>query len=405
MAAGCDWLAVGWKYRSGPSHHAASYLVSYSEADNTAWQSSTIASHDSIAVTAQQARISGLRAGVAYVVRVTALVHGHQSEWATSPLFRTAVATQTPEPPLAPQVLGDGDCHRIVRLRLPAPQTGCRSATEASLQYSSPELITDQGSSTWRDYDTAITTSDVDLYDLKPNASYRFRLVAHNAAGRSHSGTPSDLIGVCNEVSTGAAASNLGIMERAAQLWEKLEEALGLSPPVDVLVVIACIAIGFLCRVRCTRTRRLGHGARYERASTKPSADDEFGGADSATGSGHFEGAYDEFAQTLCVHVFVPASSKPVQIEMSTDGLTSSSLLLKQLQTVVSEVAGRQPPLESEELSVVFEDGNTGVQERMHAGIELDEVFGASRVIASIAQLPRSTRVKPSVSTSQATRL
>ena len=71
---------------------------------------------------------------------------------------------------------------------------------------------------------------------------------------------------------------------------------------------------------------------------------------------------------------------------MSTVGLDSTSLLIQQLRIVVSEVAGRDPPLTTEELSVVFEDGNTGVQEIVHPGIDLDEVFAASRVVASIAQ-------------------
>jgi len=85
----------------------------------------------------------------------------------------------------------------------------------------------------------------------------------------------------------------------------------------------------------------------------------------------------------LCVHVFVPASTRPIQIEMSTKGATSASALLRQLRLVVSEVAGRQPPLAPEELSVVYED-KAGVQHLVTSRSELHEVYTAARVVASI---------------------
>ena len=105
------------------------------------------------------------------------------------------------------------------------------------------------------------------------------------------------------------------------------------------------------------------------------------------------DGAYDAWAATLCVHVFVPASIRPVQIEMSTKGVGSASELLRQLRLVVSEVAGRQEPLAPEELSVVYEDAE-GVQLSLHADVELYDVYGASRVVASIAGARVSSAVR-----------
>ena len=122
--------------------------------------------------------------------------------------------------------------------------------------------------------------------------------------------------------------------------------------------------------------RRAG-GASYERASTDGQEDEI--GADSAS----HDGAYDAWAGTLCVHVFVPASSKAIQIEMSTKGIGSTSELLRQLRLVVSEVAGRQPPLAPEELSVIFEDVD-GMQSSLDSGCGLHLVYKASRVVASV---------------------
>ena len=95
------------------------------------------------------------------------------------------------------------------------------------------------------------------------------------------------------------------------------------------------------------------------------------------------------------MHVYVPSSSRPVQIEMSTKGLASTASLLTQLRLVVSEVAGRQPPLRAEELAVLFED-ERGVPRPLHAGCRLaDDVYRASRVVASIhgARVAAPTRL------------
>ena len=380
MAAGCDWLAVGWKFKAAAGHHAAKYIVTYSEAEDTVWRGPP-PSTPPMEVAAQQVKIVGLRAGVDYEVRVAVITaKGHQSDWATLPGLRTTIATQVPESPEAPHVRDDGRCHRIVRLQLPAPLPGCRSPTSATLQYSTVGQ-TAQGSgsgSSWADHNSPVTSTDVELYDLAPNASYRFRLIAHNAAGSSRPGRGTDPVLVCDDVAYGGA--------HAGSPWEGVWLVASAPDPTSAFLIVLLIAVCVASvgvRRCCTRTPcGLGRGARYERASTKAPEELEFAGGDEAV----IDGAYDEFAHTLCVHVYVPASSKPIQIDMSTVGLDSTSLLIHQLRIVVSEVAGRDPPLTTEELSVVFEDGNTGVQEIVHPGIDLDEVFAASRVVASIAQ-------------------
>ena len=90
----------------------------------------------------------------------------------------------------------------------------------------------------------------------------------------------------------------------------------------------------------------------------------------------------------------MPTSVRPVRIEMSTKGIQTSKDLLRQLRLVVSEVAGRQPPLQPEELSVVYEDFD-GVQLCLHAACKLEEVYRASRVVASIngARVAAATRL------------
>ena len=83
------------------------------------------------------------------------------------------------------------------------------------------------------------------------------------------------------------------------------------------------------------------------------------------------------------MHVYVPASKDPVQIEMSTADVATAATLLEQLRAVVGEVAGRPSPLAPEELSVVYED-DRGVQVELGAESALRRVYVASRVVASI---------------------
>ena len=385
MASGCDWIAIGWMYPRAPGQRSASFLVSHVEAEGTAWPGPP-PSQPPMTTTAQQVRLTGLRAGTQYEIRVAAFVGGQLSEWATSPAFRTAIATQMPEPPLAPEVLGDG-CHRPVRLRLPAPQAGCRSAIEATLQYNRPELRSPPETPSWQNYGAPIISSDVDLYDLSPNSTYRFRLVAHNTAGRSHPGKATEPVIVCTEAAPDPpeARSTEFIGQNVALLQERL--VMEIAQPVAVVGGALAVLISLLMLARsCFSSRRPTRGVRYQRASTT-ALEDEFDGEMKAEAC-----AYDEWSAMLCVHVYVPASNQPVQIEMSAVGVTTCSSLLKQLRTVVSEVAGRQPAIAPEELSVVYEDGDSGVQHLLHSGCELDEVFSASRIVASI-QLPKRPEV------------
>ena len=374
MGGGCDWVGIGWKYNGGSKDHATSFLVSYAEAEGAPWPGSP-PSQPALTTTSQQMRITGLRAGVSYEIRVAAVRGTDRSGWATAPSMKTDRAREAPEPPLAPSVLGsDTVCH-VVRLRLPTPQVSCRSPTDATLQLSSSAGTA--GTLSWQDYEAPFSSNEMELADLKPNASYRFRLIAHNAAGRSHPGTATGPVHVCDPSPEALAAYALARGHGAG----------GAEGPRSVpLTAFAGVAICATLLLAGWSSRRAWHsgiswrragGASYERASTDGQEDEI--GADSAS----HDGAYDAWAGTLCVHVFVPASSKAIQIEMSTKGIGSTGELLRQLRLVVSEVAGRQPPLAPEELSVIFEDVD-GMQSSLDSGCGLHLVYKASRVVASV---------------------
>lgn len=401
MGAGCDWLALGWRYAGAHGGHTAaatSFIISYDEADGAAaWPAATPPTNaQPLTTSAQQVRLTGLRAGIGYEVRVAAVRGGERSGWAMAPVLRTDRATLPPEPPLAPTIIGGmsvtgsgngGTCHTIV-LELPPPGTGCRSATDATLQlHAAPLGGAHMGAPTpsWRDYDAPFRGKEMEISEIHVNMSYRFRLVAHNSAGRSHPGTATDAVQVCEAPPVAALASSS--LAHAARSWSSTLPGGGAGVPHGVYIVLVCAVGGVLT---CCFGRRLFGGGtpsarrggaryEYERAATG-ALDEELCDAD-AEGMG--EGAYDPWAATLCVHVYVPQSIRPIQIEMSTKGVSSSSTLLKQLRLVVSEVAGRQPPLAPEELSVIHEDRD-GVQQLLHSGCPLHDVYRASKVVASI---------------------
>ena len=104
--------------------------------------------------------------------------------------------------------------------------------------------------------------------------------------------------------------------------------------------------------------------------------------------------AYDEWQQNLCVQVFVPSSTRPVTIEMSTEHIATTAALLDQLRVVVGEVMGRPTPIDPEDegFAVVYED-ESGVQVALDALTELRRVYVASRVVASVA----GSRVSPAL--------
>ena len=92
-----------------------------------------------------------------------------------------------------------------------------------------------------------------------------------------------------------------------------------------------------------------------------------------------------EISSSLCVEVHVPSSVTPVQIELSTVAITSSSRLLQHLLVVVGEVTGRHdPPLAPEELRVVFLEKRSSKPRLLHSGCDVEDVFSAYRVQASI---------------------
>jgi hypothetical protein len=115
-----------------------------------------------------------LRSGTAYEILVAS--NGtdgvRQSAWALAPLLRTDRATHAPESPLEPTVLSSSHCHHV-RLRLPAPPTGCRSPTEATLQYmripteATLQYMTVQpttsapSTSSWVDHDAPVLSREV----------------------------------------------------------------------------------------------------------------------------------------------------------------------------------------------------------------------------------------------------
>ena len=104
-----------------------------------------------------------LRSGTAYEILVASNgTHGvRQSAWALAPLLRTDRATHAPESPLEPTVLSSSHCHHV-RLRLPAPPTGCRSPTEATLQYMTVQPTTSAPStSSWVDHDAPVLSREV----------------------------------------------------------------------------------------------------------------------------------------------------------------------------------------------------------------------------------------------------
>lgn len=169
------------------------------------------------------------------------------------------------------------------------------------------------------------------------------------------------------------------------------------------IIAAACLVLVFLRWYVCPTTRapRGGKhsGARYERASTAPAdgddddddEDEEDDDDDGAVGtSGDVEaadasaGAYDRWAENLCVHVFVPGSNQPVKVEMSVSGVNSASGLLESLRRVVGEVAGWQSALPTDQLSIVYEGGSDGVQLLLTDESRLEEVFAASRIVASV---------------------
>ena len=399
MGAGCDWLAIGWKY-SGPwgnhaSSMATSYIVSYAEANGSgAWPSlaPTLGAKELPLLTtnSQQIRITGLRAGVGYEVRVAATRGGERSGWAVAPVLRTDKATQPPEPPLAPivhggigggAVAGGGACH-IMRLRLPTSAAGCRSATDATVQLHAVLMYGAAGvaqEESWREYEASFSADELEISDLHVNVSYRFRLVAHNAAGKSHPGTATEAVQLCDAPPVAAAASTLASTGASAGA-RGAAHAGGSDVPLGAYIIGLCVLIagGMRCLARRALSGRSPPGRRsgYDKVVAH---DDELCDAD----GGMSEGAYDAWAATLCVHVFVPQSIRPIQIDMSTKGASTSAALLKQMCLVVSEVAGRQPPFAPEELSVVYEDED-GAQQLLNSGCAINEVFRASKVVASI---------------------
>lgn len=365
MGAGCDWLAIGWSYRGAPADEPG-YEITYGEAAGGAWPGDPPPSPKTLTTTSEQIRISGLRAGTAYEIRVALTSGIRRSEWATAPILHTANGGR-PEPPLAPIVRGNKgveDCGPTVRLRLPTPPGGCNSPTEATLQYAQVQSGgAPLGSGlSWLDYDAPIT-SDVEVAELRANASYSFRLIAHNAAGRSHPGTSTEPVAVCEAL---AATTTSGSQGKTGSWMGSLAGRL-FEYAVVALIVWRCAAVAEYLRRRASDAKQGGGGASYQPASTLE--DDE-------------EAVLADGNDQLCVEVHTPTSIRPVAIEISTAGVTSASQLLKQLRLVVSEVAGRA--LSPEELSITYEDAE-GVQLTLHAGCQIDEVLAASRVVASVA--------------------
>ena len=427
MGAGCDWLAIGWRFPGNPKVVSA-FLVSYVEADQTVWPGSP--SPPAWRVPHSQVRITGLRAGISYVVQVASeMASGHRSSWASSPAFRTALASDVPEPPLAPDVLGPSSSGKhakgcdVARLRLPPPRVGCHAPVEATLQYSLMEASGERPE--WQDYEVPVTTRDIEVTRLQPNCSYRFRLIAHNAAGSSHPGTGTDPVYVCApspvDKSAGARATHEWLLNsaKAAILRigssgdvtskpDSVDEPMSavslrmLNSSMLMVLLVPVFFIWCYCkRAKSNHNERqrktIRQGGRYQKASTierglmdaddddDDDDDDDYNGDNTDRSQQQaIAGAYDQWAKTLAVHVFVPDSSHPVQIEMSTAGIMSASVLVKQLHLVVSEVAGRNPPLHPDELSIVYESATSGVQLHLHPSCALDAVLAATRVVARI---------------------
>ena len=357
--------------------------------------------------TAMQVRLTQLRAGLTYEISVA--TNGsdglRQSEWATAPLLRTDTATHAPEPPRPPNVLPTTDCKRV-RLRLPEADRGCRSPTEASLQI----FAMHDGKNGWVDSDEPIVSSEFELTTLPRNASYRFRLVAHNAAGRSHPGGATPAVHVCSALP--AARQQSPPTHWSALLPTFVQSALGvdneppstilpqrnsthsdISLPLPMMTILSLVpvALCLACAMRlahCSpvagRRQRVAKGGRYQKAATSADSEDD-SDEEPALPTPTGGGAWNRPEALLCVHVFVPASRKPVQIEMSTAGIGSSAKLLRQLLVVVSEVVGRHaPPLSPEELSVVYEVAGGGSQ-LLHSRCVLNDVLQhATRITASI---------------------
>ena len=86
IGAGCDWITVGWtfEYLGGLHENTApvTFQVSCGEGQQQEQQ---------LATTLKQVTIRGLRAGVGYGVRVSAVAAGRLSPWVpSSELLRTA---------------------------------------------------------------------------------------------------------------------------------------------------------------------------------------------------------------------------------------------------------------------------------------------------------------------------
>ena len=390
------------------------------------------AKHVQLTTTSTQVKLHGLRAGVGYHVRVAASAGERTSEWALSNLLRTAGPDHTPDPPLAPIVLGgeaDGICKGPLKLRLPPPQGGCRSPVEASLQLAHAGAA----SSPWTEYFSPITSSDTLLEGLHPNSTYRFRLVGHNDAGKSHPGSSTPEVKTCapgmavhpdpaaaaaavpavagGAVSTGAAAGEAFTTEEATFAREDPTAATfssaardptsGGEVPVWISAVFATVCALVAVGGACSFCSRLFGGVQrkygYQRTPTKDrhheGEDDELMMSKGAAAEpGMF--AYDEWQQNLCVQVFVPSSTRPVTIEMSTEHIATTAALLDQLRVVVGEVMGRPTPIDPEDegFAVVYED-ESGVQVALDALTELRRVYVASRVVASVA----GSRVSPAL--------
>ena len=381
------------------------FLIKYAEADSSSsWPA--LEPPKLVTTASSQMRLTRLRAGQEYEIFVAS--NGtdgvRRSEWVVAPLLRTERASHAPEPPLQPLVLPT-ECH-LVRLRLPPPPTGCRSPAEASLQYLAAQHPA--ASLGWQDYEAPLVSRELELAALPSNQSYRFRLIAHNAAGRSHPGAPSAPLHVCPVPSTsGKDGADVGrwsseILPSFALHGSQVVLASlgrGVAPPegssgaptaftlalalLMLLLLLAallgCRCLLFACCSPAAARRPRGKGGRYHRAATAASDDEDDEGDEPLSAVL----AWSRSEAMLCVQVYVPASRAPVQIEMSTVGVTTCARLLRQLLVVVSEVSGRHsPPLVPEELSVVYET-RAGMKV-LHSGCALEDVFGATRVVASI---------------------
>ena len=132
--------------------------------------------------------VGDLRADTQYAFKVAAVSAAGEGRWSQVARARTASVANRPDAPIAiPEATSSAPSCDSIELRLPSLRGGC--ATDASL---SLQMADATQTPRWRVALSSLTSTQVTIRSLDPQAAYVFRLQAQNAIGMSEPGPASD---------------------------------------------------------------------------------------------------------------------------------------------------------------------------------------------------------------------